>query len=304
MLKVASESKSVIIRPGTEKRWAYKNVLGCGLSFLFIFTAFLGLQSLQSSINFEGSLGTASLVVLYVFFVLVGFVSPSILRILGTKYSLVAGFICHIFYTLANFYPSWYTLIPSSVAVGAASPLIWAAVNSHLVEVALLVAPRLKVDQNHLISTYTGIFFCFVQVGHIPGNLASSLILFPYGNSTLDDSQTCDATGGRDFELKFLYILCSVYTLSVVIGIVFAVLLISHLKPTISAFLSSNQKFKEFFKEPFLELLRVLKDIKMVLIAPISIFNGLEQAFAFGTFTVSAHGHYFALTITFLAGHH
>lgn len=276
-----------------DRRWAYKNVLGISFSFFSVFAAFVSLQNLQSSINSDGGLGLTTLAVLYFFFVSSGFVSPSALKILGTKYSLLAGFFCFLVYIFANFYPSWYTLVPASVVAGVGSALVWAAANTHIVEVAVLVAPKLEVDKNHLIGIYTGIFFCFVQMSQIPGNLASSLILFPYSglNRTVNSSITgsCQHStdaGGGEFEVQYLYILCAILSLFGFVGILFAALTVNHFR-TDKAFLSSTRRFELFFKLPLIELLKVMKNYKMLLIAPISIFNGLELSFAFGTLTVS-----------------
>lgn len=278
---------------GADRRWAYKNVFGVCLSALFVFAAFFSLQNLQSSINSDGGLGLTNLAILYLFFVSSGFISPSVLKILGTKYSLLAGFSCFLVYTFANFFPSWYTLVPASVGAGVGSALVWAAANTHIVNVAVLIAPKLGVEKNHLISIYTGLFFCFVQTSQIPGNLASSLILFPYSdsNSTVNSSTTgscqhsTDASGG-EFELQYWYILCAILSLFGFMGILFAALMVDNLG-TDKAFMSSKRRFEVFFKAPLIELLRVMKNYKMLLIAPVSVFNGLELSFAFGTLTVS-----------------
>lgn len=286
---------------GTERRWAYRNVIGVSLSIFFVFTAFLGLQNLQSSINSSGGLGLGSLAILYVFFTGSGFISPGFLKIMGTKYSLLAAYICHLIYTLANFYPSWFTLAPASLLLGVASALLWAAASSHIVQVAVYVAPQLKMDQNHLISSFTGIFFCFLQVAQIPGNLASSLILFPYNkanNTSLDDfdldsndseldTGTCQhSENGYDFDLKYLYVLDSVYAMFVVMGILTLITLVSRLDfPQEKTVSSTCHRYGLFFKKSLKELFGVMTNYKMVLIALVSVFNGLEQSFVFGIFT-------------------
>lgn len=275
---------------GFGRSWAYKNVLGVGLSFLFIFTAFLGLQNLQSSINSSGGLGLANLTILYVFFTLFGFFSPGVLKILGTKYSMLVGHICFLLYTFANFYPSWYLLVPASVMTGMASALIWSAASSHIVEVAVIVAPKLNKDRDHLISLFTGIFFCCFQLSQIPGNLASSLILFPYGglNTSIEGnlSGCMHSTASQDDfdQQKYLYVLYSVYSVSVFMGILCCVVMVNQLHENVG-FFSSKCKFEVFFKAPLVDLLNVMKDCKMLLLVPAAIFTGLEQAFAFGTFT-------------------
>ena len=143
------------------RRWGYRNVFGLSIAFVTVFCAFIGLQNLQSSINAEGGLGLASLSVLYAVFFLSGFVTPGIVRLFGTKYSLLLGFICHLIYSLANYHPTWYTLIPSSVAFGFASAPVWVAATTHITEVAVTIAPALKKDQNRNQHVHWHILFFF-----------------------------------------------------------------------------------------------------------------------------------------------
>ena len=275
---------------GVDRKWAYMNAYGVCISLAVVFTAFLGLQNLQSSINSTGGLGLASLAVIYIFFTFSGFFTPGFLKFFGTKNSLFAGFICHLLYTISNFYPSWYTLIPASVILGLSSAPTWAAASSHLAQVAVTAAPILKVHEDHLLSLFTGIFFIFLQAAQIPGNLASSLILYPYSsvNTTsqedgnLSDSSSCeDSSTGEDFDRKFLYILGSVYALFIVTGICILFFMVSQL-PIDKEF---KGKFEFYLKAPIIELFKVLKDYKMLLIAVISVYNGLELSFAYATFT-------------------
>ena len=285
------------------KRWAYKNVYGLSLAYVVLFTAFSGLQNLQSSINSAGGLGLATLSLLYATFLAAGFITPGFLKLFGTKYSLLFGFICHLIYTLTNYYPSWYTLVPASILIGFASAPIWAAASTHLAEVAMMVAPNLGKKQDYLISKFTGIFFFFFQFSQVPGNLASSLILFPYNEDFTIDSDTnlnisndyygegevCNILAGQSFDVKYLYILVSVYVGFIVTSIVLLLVFVDRL-PTNNSFFSTEKKFQLYLKEPLIELLKVLKDRKMLLLAPMVVYNGMELAFAFGTFTeVSIH---------------
>ena len=283
------------------KRWAYKNVYGLSLSYVVLFTAFIGLQNLQSSINSAGGLGLATLSLVYAMFIAAGFITPAFLKLFGTKYSLLFGFICHLIYTLTNYYPSWYTLVPASILIGFALGPLWAAASTHLAEVAVMVAPSLGKKQDYLISKFTGLFFFFFQFSQVPGNLASSLILFPYTKDDVIDSGvnlnilnesseesesggTCNILTSQSFDVKYLYILVSVYIGFIVTGIVLLLVFVDRL-PSNNSFFSAEKKLELYLKEPLIELLKVLKDVKMLLIAPMVVYNGMELAFAFGTFT-------------------
>ncbi len=283
------------------KRWAYKNVYGLSLAYVVCFTAFIGLQSLQSSINSEGGLGLVTLSILYAMFVVSGFITPSILKLLGTKYALLFCFLCHLVYTLSNYYPSWYTLVPASMLIGFSQGPAWAATSTHLAEVAIAVAPSLNKKQDYLIGKFTGIFFFIFQFSLLPGSLASSLILFPYGEGDLSSSDlgdlnfssnysneyddlVCHNLESRTADVKYLYILVSVYVVFIVTAIVLLLVFVDRL-PTNNKFLSTEKKFDLYLKTPLIDLMKVLKDVKMLLIAPIVVFSGLEMSFAFGTFT-------------------
>ena len=281
------------------KRWAYKNVYGLSLAYVVLFTAFVGLQNLQSSINSAGGLGLVTLSLLYAVFIVAGFVTPGFLKLFGTKYSLLFGFVCHLIYTLANYHPIWYTLVPGSLLIGFASAPIWAAASTHLAKVAVTVAPSLGKKQDYLISKFTGVFFFFFQFSQVPGNLASSLILFPYSEDVAVDldsvtifnisnetskSEACDIITSQSFDIKYLYILVSVYVVFIVTSIVLLLVFVDHL-PTSNSFFTTEKKLELYLKKPLVELLKVLTDVKMVLIAPMVVYNGMELAFAFGTFT-------------------
>ena len=288
------------------RRWGYRNICGLSIAFVTVFCAFIGLQNLQSSINAEGGLGLASLSVLYAVFFLSGFVTPGIVRLLGTKYSLLFGFVCHLIYSLTNYHPTWYTLIPSSVAIGFASAPIWVAATTHITEVAVTIAPALKKDQNRLISMFISIFYFFFHFSQIPGNLASSLILFPYDRqdnrlnasnvSTASEitayfnkaappsDDVCNVLEVTSIDRRFYNILVSAYVFFVVTGIVILLLTVDRLQSDVQLF-SAGRKFELFLKRPLLDLLKVLKDARMIMIAPMAMFSGLEMSFAVGAFT-------------------
>ena len=275
------------------RRWTNKNVYGLSVMYVVLFSAFIGLQNLQSSINSAGGLGLVTLSLLYSSLIISGFFTPGFLKLFGTKYSLLFGCICHFIYTLTNYYPSWYTLVPASILIGFAFGPTWSAACTHLLKVAVIAAPSLGEKQDYLISKFTGIFFFIYQFSQVPGNLASSLILFPYdgedfvteSNFSNDSSgEICNYLETATFDVKYLYMLVSVYVVFIITSIVLLLIFVDRL-PTNNSFFSTEKKFQLYLKEPLIELLKVLKDKKMLLLAPMVVYNGMELAFAFGTFT-------------------
>lgn len=101
------------------KKTSYKNLIVVSLGFLFTFTAFQALQNLASSIHQIEHVGLASLCVIYASLVLSCMFIPTLMiEKLGAKYTIMASMGGYVLYTLANFYPRWWTLILASAVLG------------------------------------------------------------------------------------------------------------------------------------------------------------------------------------------
>eukprot|EP00731_Ephydatia_muelleri_P023228 Em0015g811a len=247
-------------------RRAYRNVYGLGLSLFFLFSAFQSVQNLQSSVNARGGLGVISLSLLYAAFVLSGIVTTSIVKVLGTKYAVMGGMTCHLVYIVCNYYPTWYSLIPASFLIGFASGPLWAAISAHITQIAVKLAPIVRERQDFLISQFTGAIFLFTQVSHLPGNLASSLILLHASDATNGSSETAAIVEGcRNSTISasyagrikdtYWYILVSVFVLFDLIAIFILALLVDRL-PSSDPFCSSKAKFKRFIFDPSVGLVQ------------------------------------------------
>ena len=280
------------------KRFAYRNLYGLSIGFMVANSAFIGLQNLQSSINSSGGLGVISLAIVYGFYILGGFFTPGFVKIFGTKISLLISFSGFMVYTLFNYYSSWYTLIPGSIIVGLCTGPIFTASAVHIAETSRRAGPKLGKDLGYLISKYTGVFFFFFQFAHLPGNLSSSLILFPYNkaadnvstssvdgldNTSFSEGQ-CIGINSSTFTDVHQYSLISVFLCFNIAGLLILLLSLDNLR-TENKFFSTQRKFYLYFQKPFVRLLRVLKHRHMLLIGPMAATSGVELAFAFGTFT-------------------
>lgn len=96
-----------------------KNVVAVSFAFLLLFTSFQSLQNLQSSLNKDANIGLISLIIIYASLVLsCMFVPPAMIGRLGCKYTLMISMACYSAFTLANYYPRWYTLGFTSVLLG------------------------------------------------------------------------------------------------------------------------------------------------------------------------------------------
>ena len=270
---------------------AYKNLLGISVSYLLVFSPYLSETSLQSSINAAESLGLASLVTLFGVFVLSGIATPSVLRILGTKHSLVLGYVTFLLYTVANYYPHWYTLIPSSVLLGIAFGPTWASLNTHVTTVAYQFAPSLGEKPAYLVTIFNGVLVFFFKLAYLPGNVISSVILFsgreqsnlsqPMGST---NQSICNNTEAANLDRLYLYILVSVFIVFDVIAILLLVIVVDNLK-TERKFMTRQRRIEEYVKQPLRGMVKIFFTVNMNLIVPIPLLNGVMIAFAFGPFT-------------------
>ena len=68
----------------------YKNLLVISIAFLLQFTAFNGMQNLQSSLNTEANIGVNSSSIIYVFLIISSIFLPHpVMSIFGLKWTLV-----------------------------------------------------------------------------------------------------------------------------------------------------------------------------------------------------------------------
>ncbi|XP_053565144.1 protein unc-93 homolog A-like isoform X2 [Bombina bombina] len=234
-----------------------KNILVVSFGFLLLFTAFGGLQNLQSSLNADEGLGVASLSVINGALIISSmFVPPFMIKKIGYKWTIVASMCCFITYSLGNFYPSWYTLIPTSLILGFGGAPLWAAKCTYVTESGNRYAEKAGKVAKDIVNQYFGLFFLLFQSSGVWGNLISSLIF----------DQTPDAGSG-----------------------ILAVILVSALLDNIDLKTEQNNDGtkEESSWIKIVETLMQLKDKRQCLLIPLTIYSGLEQGFISGDYTKS-----------------
>lgn len=120
--EIIVSSKEELTNTNTSKRSKFlvlKNLFIVGLSWVFFFTAYSSIANLQSSLNSDGGLGTASLSTIYVSLICSCIFLPTILiKKLGVKWTIICSQFAYISYIAANMYPRYYTLIPTAIILG------------------------------------------------------------------------------------------------------------------------------------------------------------------------------------------
>ncbi|XP_015228303.1 PREDICTED: protein unc-93 homolog A [Cyprinodon variegatus] len=274
----------------------FKNVLVVSIGFLSLFTAYGGLQSLQSSLNAEQGMGVASLSVIYASIIISSmFLPPIMIKNLGCKWTIVAGMACYVSYSFGNLYPGWYTLMPTSVILGLGGSPLWSAKCTYLTISGNLRAAKENKKGSDIINHYFGIFFFIFQSSAVWGNLMSSLIFGQ--DTTISDIpeeilETCGAADcgltiavnstSKRPEQKLVWTLVGCY-----IGVgVLAMLIVAIFLDNIDKQQASEfREKKEPLCKTFLATFRLLKDWRLLTLIPLTMYSGFEQSFLSGEYT-------------------
>merc|ERR1711936_282551 len=161
-----------------ERRRIYRNVLVISFSFLLLFGAFESMSKLQSSINVVGGLGVWSNAMVYASLILSCMFLPSIMiDKLTVKWALVVSVFCYSSYIAAQFYPEFYTLLPTAFVLGLGAAPMWSAKCTYLTQVAHRFAKLEGSDPEAIVVKFFGIFFFFFQCNAILGNIISTAVL-------------------------------------------------------------------------------------------------------------------------------
>ena len=272
------------------KARAYKNILGGGFSFMLIISSVLALLGLQSSLNDEEGLGLATLAIASTTFLISGVFTSSFIRALGTKYASLAAYAMSFVYLISNFYPSWYTLVPGAICYGLALGPIFASVNIHATVTAIRYASDLREDVNDLIAFFNGIVTMFYKVAFLPGNLATTIILFSEransGNSIIQSQASlgsvCNGTDAQDLDEKYIYVLLSCFVVVVTIAIALAFIFVDNPPRTKLHFQSCGRTMKIYVKDPIAATLKMLLNWSIILLLPNVILNAFLTSSTLG----------------------
>ncbi|CAL1528610.1 unnamed protein product, partial [Lymnaea stagnalis] len=272
-----------------------RTLLVLSLSYLLIYTSYNGIQNIQSSINDKGGLGVITLASVYIMMVLFSPLATSIIRQVGSKTILLIQWVCIGLFIGANFYPNFYTLIPTSLLVGACSACTGAIGSLYLVTISdsYIVKNKLTPDRRHVIlSIIFGVFFTFFESTQITGNLFSSLVLFifssqPTANATASDkvcgAQLCSgtSTNGSSSEISHpsqdtLYLLFGIFLGCVLLGFLLTLTLLPQLK---------LPQEKSSLCHEIGSCFRTLAQVRCALLAPVIMAQGMMVMIMYTGFT-------------------
>jgi hypothetical protein len=203
--------------------------------------------------------------------------------------------------------PKWYSLIPGSFLVGFGLAPLWAAKCNYLSESGFRYAELNLESSNVVIVRFFGIFFMIVHLGQVFGNLISSFILrAAMEENLIEIIDRVDETCGHYFDDKHfseianlnlsrpssnaVYSLCAVYFSCTIVAALIISMFLNQLKKDIRI-----KKQKPNFKfDIWITTIEHLKKPRHLLLIPLTVFNGMQQAFMIAEFTkVIYHLHFY-----------
>ena len=284
--RFATDDTSTTLSSWTRsKEKILKNLFVIGLAWIFQFTAFQAMANLQSSLNSDEGLGTASLSTIYITLVLsCVFLPPIVIDKLGLKKSIVASQFMYLLYIAANVYPKYYTLIPSGILLGIGAGPLWTAKCTYLTEIAGFYSVLSQEISEVVVNRFFGLFFTMFQTSQIFGNLISSSVLKP--DSTNDDELNetksignrmcgaldCPSVLGGETKIKrpqlsTVYMLCAIYLTLALTSIFLIVCFLDSYKTNRSSTSKSKNKC-----ELLTSTMNQLKNKYQILIIPLTLW--------------------------------
>ena len=283
---------------GNQKYTILKNVIVISIAFMLQFTAFKSMSVLQSSINNVDGLGTWSNTAIYGALLVSSLFLPSyIIQKLSVKWTIPICMFCYSIYIATQFYPTFYTIIPSGILVGIAAAPLWSAKCIYLTRLGEIYAEILTSEVEPILVRFFGIFFFVFRCSDVLGLLISSLILrkekgitIIEPNVTLCGINYCpDSTVQEEnFEASDsqLYALSGTYLGSSLVACLFVAILLDSLSKVERNCMTLKQEKKE--TNSFQLIMATFKHIStpyQILITPITIWSGLSQGFIISDFT-------------------
>uniref|UniRef100_A0A1I8J7I0 Amiloride-sensitive sodium channel n=2 Tax=Macrostomum lignano TaxID=282301 RepID=A0A1I8J7I0_9PLAT len=170
--------KAIVNSPS--KSWVFCRVICVAISFVLLLSSYYGIKFMQSSINAQQGLGTASLAVVYasVLFSSLVLANP-LVETIGPKHCLSFAMLGYMSYIAFNAYPSFYTLIPASMIVGLCSAPLWASMARYNMQLASLYSAAAGGGKSLAASSALvfGLFYAISNTSYVWGNLISYLTL-------------------------------------------------------------------------------------------------------------------------------
>lgn len=269
---------------------------------MLVSTACGATQNLQSSLNPDSGLGTTTLGCMFVGEMVSCIFAPFLIRTLEPKLVVLLGIFWHIAFMAANIYPAMYTLIPSALLLGLATGPFSTCQGYYITQLAMKYAEASTKAKDIVISKFNGIFFMLFQSGQIWGNLVSSIVLAKPDNITLkNDSYNFKVCGPNNCpwsnitetkltstkpDNNIVYLLFGIYIAISMLALGLALLFLRNIRTANNRNdCGHNKVLLSTVRHGLSSTFKTMKEFKTLLLIPMFLYNGFEQALIVGEFT-------------------
>lgn len=166
-VKLNTGNSEMVEKDLVEKRKIMRNLVAFAFSYLFQFSTLNGLYNLQSSLNSHQNLGIVSLMVSSVTFTFSCLFVPVVCgKYVGFKWSLVFSELTLILLIGANYYASFYTIVPTSVLYGVSLSVLWTFQGSFIAHLTNEYALLMRKNKEKVMMKFFAIFMIIFQISN------------------------------------------------------------------------------------------------------------------------------------------
>ena len=274
-----------------DRRVYYKNVYALSLVFLFLIGAHEGLVGIQTTINSDK--GRVALAVENALLVCSVVIAPAVIWLLGIHKSILMACVLQICYVVSNYFRRYYTLIPGAIVGGFSLGIVWVAANLYKSIMAANVAKVTGVRPTVVIGKFGGVFYTFVSISLMLGNLISSMLFIVKEpvtseeiNCSLNDSMSvCSCDVDSEIVDNTRFILVSIYVVADVVAIVLLLLTVDNVAKLVTDTGRLRVRIMRYLRHSIISIVRVHFSTKASLLIPVFMLEGLQAAYYLSTFT-------------------
>ena len=281
----------------TDRRTYYKDLYALSLVFFLVIGAHEGLVGIQATINAEQ--GLANLAVENFFLVSTVVIAPAVIWLLGIRNTMLLGCILQVGYIASNYIQQYYTLIPGAIVGGFSLGILWVAANLYKSVKATTLATVVGAKPTVVIGKFGGVFYLFVSVSLMIGNLISSTLFFSkdevnchernstFINMTSFSVCSCDLESGISEATRI--VLISTYVLCDILAIVLLFLTIKDIPRVVTNGTLLRANVIMYLKNSIVSIVRIHFNTKAGLLIPVFMLEGLQAGYYLGTFTTVSY---------------
>ena len=293
------ENFSIIRCCRRDRREYYKNIYALSLVFFLVIGAHEGLVGVQTTINIRK--GLVFLAIENAFLVCAVVIAPAVIWLLGVRNTMLFACTLQVGLVASNYLREFYTLIPGAVVGGFSNGILWVSASLYKSITATTAATIVGAKPTVVIGKFDGVFYFFVSVSLLIGNLISSILFFTKNedncdveeeNSTIsltitnnDSFLVCSCNYVSGIEEITRIVLVSIYMAGDVLAIVLLLLTVKNIPRVVTDANMLRVKMIHYLKNSIVSIIRVQFNTKALFLIPVFLLEGLQKGYYLGTFT-------------------